>query len=180
MFCTTCNCKTPCSWFLSIMYLSMSPKCYGSGPNVLHKCWYWTLPKTSYGCGPGICCIPVIKKEGNVLFNDTLNTFYLRLYDVKHMVKDHSSKRGNLLQTHGLLFPISSKGSFIYAPSHRQDNAYHDLCYTSHGALAEMRNSSMGPPWRIDLMTHWTMIEHSYHRATSHSCWYWTPPSPPP
>ena len=24
------------------------------------------------------------KKEGNVLFNDTLNTFYLRLYDVRY------------------------------------------------------------------------------------------------
>ena len=30
------------------------------------------------------------KKEGNVLFNDALNTFYLRLYGVTHMVKDHS------------------------------------------------------------------------------------------
>ena len=30
------------------------------------------------------------RKEGNVLFNDTLNTFYLWLYSVKHMVKDHS------------------------------------------------------------------------------------------
>ena len=29
----------------------------------------------------------------------------------------------------------------LYAPSHRQDNTYH-----SHGALAETRNSSMGPP----------------------------------
>ena len=32
-------------------------------------------------------------KEGNVvvfLFNDALNTFYLRLYGVRHMVKDHS------------------------------------------------------------------------------------------
>ena len=52
--------------------------------------------------------------EGNVLFNDTLNTFYLWLYGVRHMVKDHSySKKGNLLPPHGLLFPISSKGSFI-------------------------------------------------------------------
>ena len=29
-------------------------------------------------------------KEGNVIFNNTLNTFYLRLYGVRHMVKDHS------------------------------------------------------------------------------------------
>ena len=34
----------------------------------------------------------------------------------------------------------------LYAPSHRQDNTYHGLCYTSHGALAGTRNSSMGPP----------------------------------
>ena len=34
----------------------------------------------------------------------------------------------------------------LYAPSHRQDNTYHNLCYTSHGALAGTRNSSMGPP----------------------------------
>ena len=54
------------------------------------------------------------KKEGNVLFNDALKTFYLRLYGIGHMVKDHSdSERGNPLPSHGLLFPISSKGSFI-------------------------------------------------------------------
>ena len=54
------------------------------------------------------------RKEGNVLFNDALNTFYLWLYGVRHMVKDHSdSKRENLLPPHRLFFPISSKGSFI-------------------------------------------------------------------
>ena len=83
------------------------------------------------------------RKEGNVLFNDTLNTFYLRLYGVRHMVKDHSvSERGIPLPPHGLLFPISSKGSFICI---RQDDTYHGLCYTSRGALAGTRNSSMGP-----------------------------------
>ena len=52
------------------------------------------------------------RKEGNVLFNDALNTFYLRLYG--HMVKDHSdSEKGNPLPPHRLLFPINSKGSFI-------------------------------------------------------------------
>ena len=34
----------------------------------------------------------------------------------------------------------------LYAPSHRQDNTYHGLCYTSRGALAGTRNSSVGPP----------------------------------
>ena len=30
------------------------------------------------------------ERERNVLFNDALNTFYLWLYGVRHMVKDHS------------------------------------------------------------------------------------------
>ena len=99
------------------------------------------------------------RKEGNVLFNDTLNPFYLRLYGIIHMVKDHSdSERGNPLPPHGLLFPISSKGSFICIipqtrrkwvkesrsdvklhnhSSHRQDSTYHGLCYTSR-ALSNM------------------------------------------
>ena len=54
------------------------------------------------------------RKEGNVLFNDALNTFYLRLYGIGHMVEDHSdSERENPLLPHGLLFLINSKGSFI-------------------------------------------------------------------
>ena len=54
------------------------------------------------------------RKEGNVLFNGTLITFCLRLYGVRHMVKDHSdSERGNPLPPHGLLFPINSNRSFI-------------------------------------------------------------------
>ena len=52
--------------------------------------------------------------ERNYLFNDTLNTFYLRLYGIRHMVKDHSdSEKGNLLPPHRLLLSINSKGSFI-------------------------------------------------------------------
>ena len=43
----------------------------------------------------------------------------LRLYGVGHMVTDHSdSERGNLRPPHGLLFPISSKGSFICTIPH--------------------------------------------------------------
>ena len=44
------------------------------------------------------------ERERNVLFNDALNTFYLRLYGVRHMVKDHSdSEKGNPLPPHRLL-----------------------------------------------------------------------------
>ena len=84
------------------------------------------------------------RKEGTVLFNDALDTFYLRLYGIDHMVNDHSdSERGNPLPPPGLLFPINSKGSFI-CTTLRQDSTYHGLCYTSRGALAGTRNSTMG------------------------------------
>ena len=54
------------------------------------------------------------QRERNVLFNDALNTFYLRLYGVRHMVKDHSdSEKGNPLSPHRLFLSINSKGSFI-------------------------------------------------------------------
>ena len=59
---------------------------------------------------------PAPRKERTKCFlvDDALNTFYLRLYGVGHMVKDYSdSMRGNPLPTHGQLFPISSKGYFI-------------------------------------------------------------------
>ena len=63
--------------------------------------------------------------------------FIYGLYGVGHMVKDHSdSERGN---------PLPPQRFFLYASSHRQDNTYHGLCYTSRGALAGTRNSSMGP-----------------------------------
>ena len=64
------------------------------------------------------------------LFNDALSTFYLRLYGVRHIVKDHSdSEKGNS-------FRLAAR-VLLYASSHRQDNTYHSLCYTSRG------NSSM-------------------------------------
>ena len=83
--------------------------------------------------------------EGNILFNDTLNTSYLCF-----MVKEHSNiQRGNLqLPLHGILFPISSKGSFIRIIP--QIGWYtRCLCCTSRGALAGTRKSSMGSSWVV-------------------------------
>ena len=46
----------------------------------------------------------ILERERNVLFNDALNTFYLRLYGVRHMVKDHSDiEKGKTLPPHWLL-----------------------------------------------------------------------------
>ena len=66
-----------------------------------------------------VVVVVIGRKEGNVLFNYAFNTYYLRLYGAKQMVKDHSySERRNRLPPQGLLFPISSKGSFICTIPH--------------------------------------------------------------
>ena len=67
------------------------------------------------------------------------------------MVKDHlDSERGNLLLPHGLLFPISSKGSFICTIPHRI--AHTTACYTNRGALAGPRNSSIQTCYGMELV----------------------------
>ena len=115
---------------------------------------FWHLPTPLlyymfFNCTFHLCFAPnsrynvqsqplTINNEGNVLFNDALNTFYLRLYGVGHMVKDQSdSKRGKPL------LRLAAR-VLLYAPSHRQDSTYHSLCYASRGSLAGTRNSSMG------------------------------------
>ena len=90
------------------------------------------------------CYHGVTSRSTNVLFNDALNTFYLWLYGIRHMVKDHSdSKRGNpLAPLHGLLFSISSKWSFICTiPLSRTT---HTTAFVR--ALSGTRNSLVVPP----------------------------------
>ena len=60
-------------------------------------------------------CLSVGNREGRKMFYLTmLSTHFIYRYSVRYMVKDHSaSERGNPLPPHTLLFPISSKGSFI-------------------------------------------------------------------
>ena len=85
------------------------------------------------------------RKEGYVLFNDALNTFFIYGY----MASDIWLRTILIVrkETHcrhiGYSFQLAAR-VLLYAPSHRQDSTYHSLCYTSHGALAGTRNSSMG------------------------------------
>ena len=69
----------------------------------------------------------------------THSTHFIYGYVVSDiLLKDHSdSEKRNPLPPHRLLLSINSNGSFI---SHRQDNTYQGLCYTSRGALAGTRN----------------------------------------
>ena len=58
--------------------------------------------------------------------------FILRLYGVRHMVKDHSdSVKGNPLPPHRLLLSINSKGSFICTISQTGENIPRRLLHQS-------------------------------------------------
>ena len=52
------------------------------------------------------------------LFNDVLNTFYLRLYGFRHN-NSKGALRGNPLPPHGLLFPINNKLCYMHHPIDR-------------------------------------------------------------
>ena len=52
------------------------------------------------------------RKEGNVLFNDEFNTFYLWLYGIRHMVKDQSARE----EGRNLMFYLTMHSThFIYS-----------------------------------------------------------------
>ena len=96
----------------------------------------------------------------------THSTLYLRLYGIGHMVKDHSDSVRKPAATTWATLSDEHQG-YLFAPSHRQDSTYHGLCYTSRGALAGTRNSSMGPPHEGSI--HRTMSECYFQGATSRS-----------
>ena len=110
-----------------------------------------------------------VHHEGMKLFYLTSHSTYfiLWLYGIGHMIKDHKIVRE---ETHchliGYSFRLAAR-VLSYASSHRQDNKYHNLYYTSRGALAGTRNSSMGSPHEGSIQR--PMSEHSYHGATSRS-----------
>ena len=68
------------------------------------------------------------RKEGNVLFNAALNTFYLWLYGVEHMVMYHSAREESRCRHMG----YTQDSFYMYHPTYR-------IIHTG------TRNSSMGP-----------------------------------
>ena len=96
--------------------------------------------------------------EGNVLFT----VIWHQTYGKRPLKKLEESCCRHM----GYSFWLTAR-VLLYAPSHRQDNTYHGLCYSSCGVLAGTRNNSMVPVWLIDLTTYHTMSERFYHRTTS-------------
>ena len=103
------------------MYVCMHACMDGWMDRCMSVCTYVFMYVCMYVC---ILCW----REGTVLFNNALNTYYLRFGD------EHTVERANPLRPfYWLVF--SSKG-FLYATFHRQDGTYLSLCYTNCEALA--------------------------------------------
>ena len=69
------------------------------------------------------------------------------------MVKDHSREETHCNHYMGYSFQLAAR-DLLYAPSHIQDSTHCSLYYTSCGAMAGTRLSSMGLPWGIDPTTY--------------------------
>ena len=86
------------------------------------------------------------RKEGNVLFNNALNILFYSYMASDIWLRTILIVREETCCRHiGYSYRLTAR-VLLYAPSHRQDSTYHSLCYTSHGALAGTRNSSMCLP----------------------------------
>ena len=94
--------------------------------------------------------------------------FYLWLYGVRLMVKDHSDSEGGnmLLPPHRIAFPITAR-NLLYAPFHRWDIKYHIPCtVVEHWMEWEILNNFSQSfrkemfyfvshlPWHMDIWHH--------------------------
>ena len=85
-----------------------------------------------------------VEEGGTVLFNDALKhilfmVIWHRTYGLRTILIVRKETRCRHID---YSFRLAAR-VLLYAPSHRQDSTYHILCYTSRGALAGTRNSSM-------------------------------------
>ena len=77
-------------------------------------------------------CVPC-KREREIIYLTTNSTHFIYGYMASDMVKETRCRHI------GYSYRLTAR-VLLYAPSHRQDNTYHSLCYTSRGALAWTRN----------------------------------------
>ena len=97
--------------------------------------------------------------------------FYLIMHST-HFIYGYMAREETHCHHKGYSFWLVAR-VLLYAPFHKNDSTYHGLCYTSCGTLAGTRNSSMGPPWRIDPTIYRTINECSYHNFYPNQ-WHYT------
>ena len=104
--------KTRCRHIGYSYWLTARVRLYA--PSHRQDSTYYGLCYTSRGALTGTRNTEKQERETEMFYLTTHSTLYLRLYGVRHIVKDHSdSEKGNPLPPHRLLLSINSKGSFI-------------------------------------------------------------------
>ena len=95
-----------------------------------------------------VCVVMSVgERERNVLFKDALNIFFIYGYMASDIwLRTILIVRKETRCRHiGYSYRLTAR-VLLYAPSHREDDTYHGLCYISRGALAGTINNSVGPP----------------------------------
>ena len=116
----------------------------------------WSLPMLSLIIAQYLCLHPInvqarcpgqTEREREMFYLTTHSTHFIYGYMASDIwLRTILIVRDETRCSHiGYSFRLAAR-VLLYAPSHRHDSTYHGLCYTSRGALAGMRNSSMGPP----------------------------------
>ena len=101
------------------MNLLLSQQDFNHYKNTIARILYFTTYLTHF--------LKFLKEARKFFCNDALNTFYLWLYGIGHMVKDHSDREETDYQHYmGYSFKLAVR-ALLYASSHREDSMYHLL-----------------------------------------------------
>ena len=152
------HCITPPKILLDLVHLKKNDRCICISRSVRSWCdglldrsfmvdplsYLSFQPVDSKGCG---MCYPVCGMRERFFFLTTHSTHFIYGYMTSDIwLRTILIVRKETRCRHiGYSYRLTAR-VLLYAPSHRQDNTSHYLCYTSRGALAGTRNSSMGLP----------------------------------
>ena len=84
-----------------------------------------------------VCCVCMLEREREMFYLTTHSTHFIYGYMASDiwlrtiLIVRKETRCRHIGYSYGLTARV-----LLYAPSHRQDNTYHGLCYTSRGALA--------------------------------------------
>ena len=86
------------------------------------------------------------RKEGkNVLFNNTLNTFYIRSYGVRHMVNDHSEE--TCCHHMGYSLQLAARFFYMHLPT---DRITHTMVFVTPVEIAQWIHHEGSIWWTIE------------------------------
>ena len=87
-------------------------------------------------------CMHICQKTMEMFYLTTHSTYFIYGYMASDIWLRTILRKETRCRHIGYSFRLTPR-IILYAPFHRQDNTYHEPCYTSRGALAGTRNSSM-------------------------------------